>query len=75
MSDMKRITVFAGSSTRADQVYLDAAARLGTLLGERALTLVFGGGGIGLMGAMFETAKAAGAETIGVTTKQFVHLE
>lgn len=75
MSDIKRITVFSGSSTRADQVHLDAATHLGTLLGERELTLVFGGGGVGLMGAMFQSAKASGAGTIGVTTRQFVKLE
>ncbi|MCH2134522.1 MAG: TIGR00730 family Rossman fold protein [Phycisphaerales bacterium] len=75
MGEIKRITVFCGSSTRADAVFLEAAARLGTLIGERGLTLVFGGGSVGLMGAVYAAAKAAGAKTIGVTTKQFVELE
>ena len=75
MSQIKNITVFASSSTRADQIYLDAAEKLGQLLAERGLTLVFGGGGIGLMGALHQGAKAAGGSTIGITTTQFVQLE
>ena len=54
---------------------MEAARHLGTLLGERGLTLVFGGGSVGLMGALFEGAAAAGACTVGITTRQFVDLE
>ena len=75
MSQIKNITVFAASSTRADQVHLDAAEELGNLIGERDLTLVFGGGGVGLMGSLYEGTKAAGGGTIGITTTQFVELE
>lgn len=75
MSDIKLVTVFCGSSTRADSAFLDMAEVMGRTLGEHGLSLVFGGGGVGLMGAMFKTAKQAGAGTIGVTTKQFVELE
>ena len=75
MTSIKNITVFAASSTRADQIYQDAAVELGTLLGQRDLGLVFGGGGVGLMGGLFKGAKAAGGRTIGITTTQFVELE
>ena len=75
MSDIKLVTVFCGSSTRADTAFLHMAEELGRLLGERGLSLVFGGGGVGLMGSMFLAAKQAGAGTIGVTTTQFVELE
>ena len=54
---------------------MDAATNLGKILAEKKLGLVFGGGGIGLMGAVFDAAHAAGAHTVGVTTEQFVSLE
>ena len=75
MSQIKNITVFAASSTRADRIHLDAALELGHLLGQHDLNLVFGGGGVGLMGALYEGAKASGGGTIGITTTQFVKLE
>ena len=75
MPTISNITVYCSSSTRADAVYMDSAKDLGHLLGQRKLGLVFGGGGVGLMGALFESARAAGAHTIGITTEQFVTLE
>ncbi len=75
MPKISNITVYCSSSTRADATYMDSAKDLGRLLGERKLGLVFGGGGVGLMGALFESARAAGAHTIGITTEQFVTLE
>ncbi|MAT81087.1 MAG: TIGR00730 family Rossman fold protein [Phycisphaerae bacterium] len=75
MSTIKSVTVFCSSSTRADAVFMDAAREMGTLLGRRGLSLVFGGGSVGLMGTLFEGAQAAGAKTIGITTRQFVELE
>ena len=54
MPKISNITVYCSSSTRADATYMDSAKDLGRLLGERKLGLVFGGGGVGLMGALFE---------------------
>ena len=47
---INRICVFCGSSPGRQKVYLQAAAGLGTLLAERQITLVYGGGKVGLMG-------------------------
>ena len=75
MPTIKNVTVYCSSSTRADASLMEAARDLGTILAAKKLGLVFGGGGVGLMGALFESAHEAGAHTIGITTEQFVTLE
>ena len=66
-----RICVFGSSSERLDEVYLDAAEACGRLLGQGGHTLIFGGGGSGLMGACARGASAAGCETVGVAPRFF----
>jgi uncharacterized protein (TIGR00730 family) len=63
---LKRICVFCGSRAGADPVYRDAARAVGRLFAEHGITLVFGGGGVGMMGAVAEAVLAAGGEAIGV---------
>jgi uncharacterized protein (TIGR00730 family) len=63
---MKRICVFCGSSTGARTAYVDAARLLAAELVQRELGLVYGGGGVGLMGALADAMLAAGGEVIGV---------
>jgi len=63
---MKRVCVFCGSSTGARPAYAAAARRLGELLAKRGLGLVYGGGCIGLMGAIADAVLAKGGEVIGV---------
>ena len=63
---MKRICVFCGSSPGADPAYAEAAADLGRLLAGRGLTLVYGGGHVGLMGVLADAALAAGGRVTGV---------
>lgn len=63
---MRRICVFCGSSPGARAAYLAAARALGGLLARRGLGLIFGGGSVGLMGAVADAALAAGGEVIGV---------
>ena len=69
---MKSITVYCASSTSLDQEYHDAAEQIGKGIASRGLTLVYGGGRIGLMGEVAMTAAANGAEVIGVITHKFV---
>ena len=61
-----RICVFLGSSPGRSPVYAQAAARFGTLLAQRGIGLVYGGGAVGLMGVIADAACAAGGEVIGV---------
>lgn len=63
---IKRVTVYASSSNGLAAEYYEAAARLGTVLGRAGLEIVYGGGGVGLMGAMADTALAEGAHVHGV---------
>lgn len=63
---MKRICVFAGSSTGIRPEYAQAAQALAAELARRGLGLVYGGGSVGLMGVLADTALAQGVEVIGV---------
>ena len=63
---MARLCVFCGSSPGTDPRYLEAARDMGRALARRGLGLVYGGGSVGLMGAVADAALAAGGEAIGV---------
>ncbi len=64
--ELKRICVFCGSHFGSDPAYRAAAVELGECLVERGLGLVYGGGDVGMMGAVADTVMAAGGEVIGV---------
>lgn len=66
LDELRRVTVYASSSGALDASYYDAAARLGAVLGRAGLEIVYGGGGVGLMGAMADRALAEGAHVHGV---------
>src|SRR5688500_7823980 len=63
---MQRVCVFCGSSVGRNPYYADSARALGELLARRRIGLVFGGGRVGMMGVLADTALAAGGEVIGV---------
>jgi len=63
---VKRVTVYASSSNALADSYYDAAARLGAVLGQAGVEIVYGGGGVGLMRSMADQALAAGAHVHGV---------
>jgi uncharacterized protein (TIGR00730 family) len=60
------VCVFCGSSDDADPSYLAAAAALGGALAGARLKLVYGGGGVGLMGAVARGAHEAGGQVLGI---------
>jgi uncharacterized protein (TIGR00730 family) len=60
------VCVFCGSSDAADPAYLRAAATLGQALAVADLKLVYGGGGVGLMGACARAAHEAGGRVLGI---------
>lgn len=72
---MKRLAIYCGSATPADPVYLDSARTVGRTLAERGIGLVYGGGRLGLMGAVADGALAAGGEVIGVIPQALVDAE
>jgi uncharacterized protein (TIGR00730 family) len=61
---VKRIAVYCGSATPADPVYIEAARMVGHGLAKRGIGVVYGGGRLGLMGAVADSALAAGGEVI-----------
>lgn len=61
-----RVAVFCGASTGGDADIVRAAERTGTVLAERGLGMVYGGGHVGLMGIVADAALRAGGEVIGV---------
>jgi len=63
---IKRICVFCGSQAGAREVYSEQARALGSAMAERGIGLVYGGGGIGMMGAVADAVIEAGGEVIGV---------
>ncbi|MGY0798464.1 LOG family protein [Lysobacter sp. A286] len=72
---MRSICVYCGSNPGARPIYAERAALLGTQLGSQGLTVVYGGGDVGLMGIVADAALAAGGEVIGVIPEQLVNLE
>jgi uncharacterized protein (TIGR00730 family) len=63
---MQAVCVFCGSSFGDKPIYRETAERMGRTLAERGLTLVYGGGNVGLMGVTADAALEAGGRVVGV---------
>lgn len=72
---LNAVCVFCGSMPGANPEYVAAAAALGTLLAQRDITLVYGGGHVGMMGALADAALAAGGRVIGVIPEHLMRPE
>ena len=75
MAGASSLCVFCGSRTGADPAHAAAARRLGQLLAERGIRLVFGGGRIGLMGVLADAVIAGGGRATGVIPEFLMALE
>ena len=75
LAQLNSLCVFCGSSPGTDPRYRAAAQSLGRILGEQGITLVFGGGNIGLMGVLAGAAQAAGGKVIGVIPEHLLGVE
>jgi|SRR5579859_1633413 len=75
LRQIHRLCIFCGSSTGSRSVYAEAAAQLGRELASAGVTLVFGGGRVGLMGILADSALAAGGQVIGVMPRSLVEKE
>lgn len=62
----KSVCLFCGSSDRSDPAYTEAARAFGTQTADAGWRLVYGGGGVGLMGASARAAHEAGGRVLGV---------
>ncbi len=63
---LRSVCVFCGANPGRDPVYREAAERLGAEIARRGMTLVYGGGAVGLMGIVADVALEAGGEVIGI---------
>ena len=72
---MKRLAVYCGSATPADPRYVALARAVGEDLARRGVGVVYGGGRLGLMGAVADGALSAGGEVIGVIPQSLVDAE
>ncbi len=72
---LRSVCVFCGSSPGDDPRFVESARDTGALLARRGLALVYGGGHIGMMGALADAALAAGGQVTGVIPKHLMRPE
>src|SRR5215468_10240389 len=72
---IQTVCVYCSSSDRTPPVYLEAAARLGRLLAEAGISIVYGGSSLGSMGRMASAALEAGGKVTGILPKFMDELE
>lgn len=71
----QNIAVFCGASGAISSMYHAPMRRVGELLAEKGITLVFGIGDEGLMGSAFQGARNKGGRVLGITTKELLDLQ
>jgi len=72
---MRRVLVFCGSSPGRLPDYVEGARELGAELAARGLGLVYGGGRVGIMGAVADAVLAAGGDVVGVIPRVLAERE
>jgi len=72
---VRSVCVFCGASIGANPAYREAAVALGQAIARRGLTLVYGGGAVGLMGIVADAAMAAGGEVVGIIPQSLLDAE
>jgi uncharacterized protein (TIGR00730 family) len=75
MMQLASVCVFCGSNFGRDPVYRQAAKAFAELLVERGMTLVYGGGNVGLMGVLADTVMDGGGKVVGVIPQSLVDRE
>ena len=72
---IRALCVYCGSSSQVRESHLQAARELGALAARAGVELVYGGGRVGLMGALAEAALAAGGRVVGIIPQHLEDLE
>jgi len=72
---MKSICVFCGSNPGHNHIYLEQARQLGAVLAQRGISLIYGGGSVGLMGAVADACLQAGGRVVGVIPRHLWAME
>jgi len=66
MTKIKSVCVYCGAASGSDPVYLESAVELGRLFAHEGIRLIYGGGGVGLMGATARSCAEAGGRVTGI---------
>jgi uncharacterized protein (TIGR00730 family) len=72
---MKTICVYCASSTQVKSTYFKATARLAKILAEENISIVYGGGSMGLMGQLADSTIAAGGNITGIIPRFMCEVE
>ena len=72
---MKSIAVYCSSSNKVDDIYKEEAKKVGNLLAKKEIRLVYGGGNMGLMGVLSNSAINSGGDVYGVITNHLIEIE
>lgn len=72
---MNTVGIFCGSSEGCTPAYMEAARHVGKFLAEQSMNIVYGGGRVGLMGAVADSALAFGGHVTGVIPKSLLERE
>ena len=72
---LRSLCVFCGSATGTDTIYAEAARELGRQMAKADVCLIYGGGRIGLMGAMAEAMAEAGGQIVGIIPRYLEEAE
>lgn len=73
--EIKALCVYCGSSSQVRDSHLQAARELGILAARAGVAIVYGGGRVGMMGAVAEGAQSAGGRVIGIIPQHLEKLE
>jgi uncharacterized protein (TIGR00730 family) len=74
-NQIRRLVIYCGANVGNNPAYRAAAETVGRTLAEQGIGIVYGGGGVGLMGIVADAALAAGGEVIGVIPEALKALE
>jgi uncharacterized protein (TIGR00730 family) len=75
MSKINALCVYCGSSPGTEPAFIEAAQKFGKILAENGIRLVYGGGSVGLMGALAESVLQHGGEVTGIIPSFLTKLE
>jgi uncharacterized protein (TIGR00730 family) len=75
MSNIKSICVYCGSATGRDPAFIQAARELGQVMAANDIRLIYGGGALGLMGAVAESVVKHGGKVTGIIPKFLIEKE
>ena len=75
MTAIKSLCVYCGASARGSRRHRDSAARLGRILAEAGIELVYGGGRVGVMGVIADAVMQAGGRVLGIIPDHLLKVE